>query len=111
MAQIEKIAEQRNATPAQVTLAWTLAQGDKFFVIPGTQSPKVSICVGPSFPSNNFVQRIKENLESVDVSLSKKDIRRLWGISRAADKSIKGYPDIPPIAIQSFTDTPPLTTD
>ncbi|KAF8742549.1 hypothetical protein AX14_003583 [Amanita brunnescens Koide BX004] len=95
VAQIEKIAEQRNATPAQVTLAWTLAQGDRFFVIPGTQSPK----------------RIKENLESVDVSLSKKDIRRLWGISRAADKSIKGYPDIPPIAIQSFTDTPPLTTD
>jgi hypothetical protein len=57
------------------------------------------------------VQRIKENLESIDVSLSQEDIQHVWDIAWAANKSIMGYTDIPSSAAQAFTDTPPLTTD
>lgn len=42
---VEKIAaigQKHNATPGQVTLAWILAQGDDFVVIPGTKKIKVS---------------------------------------------------------------------
>jgi aryl-alcohol dehydrogenase-like predicted oxidoreductase len=39
---IQKIGEKHNATTGQVTLAWILAQGDEFHVIPGTKKIKVS---------------------------------------------------------------------
>ncbi len=54
---------------------------------------------------------MKENLESINVSLSQEDVQHMWDIARAANESIVGYPDIPTSAVKSFTDTPPLTTD
>lgn len=57
------------------------------------------------------MQRIKENLGSVDVSLSQEDIQHVWDIARAANKSIMGYTDIPSGAARAFTNTPPLTMD
>lgn len=35
----------------------------------------------------------------------------MWDIARAANESIVGYADTPTGAANSFTDTPPLTTD
>jgi aryl-alcohol dehydrogenase-like predicted oxidoreductase len=35
------IGKKHNATAGQVTLAWILAQGDDFVVIPGTKKIKV----------------------------------------------------------------------
>nr|A0A3B1EFQ1.1 RecName: Full=Aldo-keto reductase str7; AltName: Full=Strobilurin A biosynthesis cluster protein r7 [Strobilurus tenacellus]ATV82117.1 aldoketoreductase [Strobilurus tenacellus] len=40
VAQLKKIGEKHNATPGQVTLAWILAQGPEFIVIPGTKKIK-----------------------------------------------------------------------
>ena len=34
---IRQMGEAKGATAAQITLAWILAQGDDFFVIPGTK--------------------------------------------------------------------------
>jgi len=35
-----EIAEKKGVTPAQLTLAWVLAQGDEFIAIPGTKKVK-----------------------------------------------------------------------
>lgn len=37
---------ERPASAGQVALAWILAQGDDFFVIPGTK--KIRVCLAPS---------------------------------------------------------------
>ncbi|KAF7341262.1 putative aldo-keto reductase [Mycena venus] len=37
---IGEVGKAHNATSGQKTLAWSLAQGDDFFVIPGTKKPK-----------------------------------------------------------------------
>jgi hypothetical protein len=43
VSQIKAIATRHNATAGQTTLAWILAQGDNFLVIPGTKKIKVSL--------------------------------------------------------------------
>jgi aryl-alcohol dehydrogenase-like predicted oxidoreductase len=40
---LHKIGEKHNATAGQVTLAWILAQGPEFVVIPGTKKIKVGL--------------------------------------------------------------------
>ena len=40
---IKAIGQKQGATPGQVALAWVLAQGDNFFVIPGTKRVKVRV--------------------------------------------------------------------
>jgi aryl-alcohol dehydrogenase-like predicted oxidoreductase len=40
-ARIGEIGKKHGATSGQTTLAWVLAQGDDFFVIPGTKKAKV----------------------------------------------------------------------
>jgi aryl-alcohol dehydrogenase-like predicted oxidoreductase len=42
---LSEIGRKHNANAGQVTVAWILAQGDDFVVIPGTKKIKV----GPSF--------------------------------------------------------------
>ncbi|KAH8896711.1 Aldo/keto reductase [Thozetella sp. PMI_491] len=60
---IVKVAEAKGVTAAQVALAWSLAQGDDFFPIPGTSK----------------AHRLEENLGSLDVTLSEeeKEIHKL----------------------------------
>ena len=55
------IAQQKQATPAQIALAWLLAQKPWIVPIPGTTK----------------VQRLQENLGAVDVSLSAADIKEI----------------------------------
>lgn len=55
---IEEIAKKKNVTPAQVALAWVLAQGEDIVPIPGTKKRN----------------RIEENLGAVEVRLSKSEI-------------------------------------
>jgi hypothetical protein len=43
VSQIKHIAAKHNATPGQATLAWVLAQGEDFVVIPGTKKAKASL--------------------------------------------------------------------
>lgn len=51
---IRDVAAKKNATPAQVALAWVLTQGEDIFVIPGTRS----------------VERLKENLGAWNVAFT-----------------------------------------
>ncbi len=64
---IAEIAREKGATPAQLALAWVLAQGEDVFPIPGTSS----------------VERLEENAHSLDWMLTSDDLGRL---ERAAPK-------------------------
>jgi aryl-alcohol dehydrogenase-like predicted oxidoreductase len=61
VAHIEAIAKEKGCTPAQLTLAWVLAQGEDVVAIPGTRSR----------------QRLDENLGSLRVKLSAADLARI----------------------------------
>jgi aryl-alcohol dehydrogenase-like predicted oxidoreductase len=58
---IEAIAAKKGATPAQVALAWVLAQGDDIIPIPGTKRK----------------DRLEENLGALAVKLSKDEVAEL----------------------------------
>jgi len=58
---VRKVAERRQATPAQVALAWLLAQRPWIVPIPGTTK----------------LHRLEENLGAVDVQLTADDLREL----------------------------------
>jgi aryl-alcohol dehydrogenase-like predicted oxidoreductase len=64
---IAEIAREKGATPAQLALAWVLAQGEDVVPIPGTSS----------------VERLEENVHSLDLMLTSDDLDRL---ERAAPK-------------------------
>lgn len=58
---IGKFAAQKNATPAQIALAWVMTQKDWIVPIPGTTK----------------LHRLEENIGAVDVMLSADDLREL----------------------------------
>jgi aryl-alcohol dehydrogenase-like predicted oxidoreductase len=61
VAMIEAVAREKDCTPAQVALAWLLAQGPDIVPIPGTKR----------------IERLDENLAALDVVLSADDVVRL----------------------------------
>ncbi|POX58692.1 aldo/keto reductase [Streptomyces sp. Ru62] len=61
VGRVREIAERIGATPAQVALAWVLAQGRYVIPIPGTKTPKYLL----------------ENAGAADVQLSKADLAAL----------------------------------
>jgi aryl-alcohol dehydrogenase-like predicted oxidoreductase len=61
VAKIEAMAKDKGCTPAQLTLAWLLAQGPDVVAIPGTR----------------YIERLEENLGALDVSLSAEEIARI----------------------------------
>ncbi len=66
--EVEAVARDVGATPAQVALAWLLAQGDDIAPIPGTKR----------------VTRLEENLGADDVQLSADQLARLNELTPAA---------------------------
>ena len=58
---VKAIAAEHKATPAQIALAWVLAQGDDIVPIPGTTKP----------------ERVEENAAAVRLRLSEGDLARL----------------------------------
>jgi aryl-alcohol dehydrogenase-like predicted oxidoreductase len=58
---IGEIAREKGVTPAQLALAWLLAQGEDIVPIPGTSN----------------AQRLEENVRSADVALSTDELKRL----------------------------------
>jgi aryl-alcohol dehydrogenase-like predicted oxidoreductase len=62
--EVEAVAKEVGATPAQVALAWLLAQGEDVVPIPGTRR----------------VSRVEENAAAVDVRLSQAQLERLSAI-------------------------------
>ncbi|MCI0610852.1 MAG: aldo/keto reductase, partial [Anaerolineae bacterium] len=67
------LAAGKNITPAQLALAWVLAQGDNIIPIPGTKRRKY----------------LEENSGAADVVLSKEDLEEIEGL-------LKKYPNIGP---------------
>jgi aryl-alcohol dehydrogenase-like predicted oxidoreductase len=66
--EVEAVAAEARATPAQIALAWLLAQGDDIAPIPGTKR----------------VARVEENTGADRVALSVRQIERLNGLTPAA---------------------------
>ena len=61
VAEVEAVATQLGATPAQVAIAWLLAQGDDIAPIPGTKR----------------VARVEENLAADDITLTTEQLATL----------------------------------
>ena len=74
---IEQFAKQKNTTPAQVALAWVLAQKPWIVPIPGTTK----------------LHRLRENIGAASLQLTPADLRELE--SAAAKISVQGarYPE------------------
>jgi aryl-alcohol dehydrogenase-like predicted oxidoreductase len=74
---IEEVAGEKHCTPAQLALAWVLAQGDDIVPIPGTKRRKY----------------LEQNLGAINVKLTHKDLE---GIDQVAPKNVAAgmrYPE------------------
>ena len=65
VSKIEVIAAKKRCTPSQLALAWTLAQGDHIFPIPGTKK----------------IKYLEENTAATDVLLSREDLLEIENIA------------------------------
>jgi aryl-alcohol dehydrogenase-like predicted oxidoreductase len=74
---IEKFAAQKQATPAQVALAWLLAQKPWIVPIPGTTKP----------------HRLRENIGAVSVKLGPEDLRELEDAASKVQVQGARYPE------------------
>jgi aryl-alcohol dehydrogenase-like predicted oxidoreductase len=74
---IGEIARQKGYTPAQLALAWTLAQGDFIIPIPGTKRRKY----------------LEENVAALEIQLSPEDLRRIEEVAPKGAVSGTRYPE------------------
>jgi len=65
VAKIENIAQEKNCSVAQISLAWMLAQGDNIVPIPGTK----------------HVKYLEQNIAALDIKLTEQDLDLLNTIS------------------------------
>jgi aryl-alcohol dehydrogenase-like predicted oxidoreductase len=75
---IKAIADTKDVTPAQLALAWVLAQGDDIVPIPGTRK----------------VSRLEENLAALDITLSDTELAALNSAAPIGITSGERYPDM-----------------
>ena len=75
---IKKLATEKNATAAQLALAWVLAQGADIVPIPGTRK----------------ISRLEENLASLDIALSETDLAVLNAAAPIGATAGDRYPDM-----------------
>ncbi len=73
---LEEIAVEKKCTPAQLVLAWLLAQGKDVVPIPGTKRK----------------QRVDENLAALDVKLTPADVKRISEIAPVGAGAGLRYP-------------------
>lgn len=66
LSQFEAMAKEKGATPAQLTLAWLMAQGRDIIPI----------------PSNKTRTHLEENIKATEIKLSEEDLARLDAILR-----------------------------
>jgi len=71
------VAEQKNATPAQIALAWLLARKPWIVPIPGTTK----------------LRRLEENLAAASVKLSSDDLREIESASSQIKVQGERYPE------------------
>jgi aryl-alcohol dehydrogenase-like predicted oxidoreductase len=73
---LEEIAAQKKCTPAQLVLAWLLAQGKDVIPIPGTKRK----------------QRVEENLAALEIRLSSAEVEKISAIAPVGAGSGPRYP-------------------
>jgi aryl-alcohol dehydrogenase-like predicted oxidoreductase len=66
VARVRTIADARDATPAQIALAWVLARGDSVIPIPGTTR----------------IERLEENAAAVNISLTPAEVDSLDALAQ-----------------------------
>ena len=76
VAKIEAFARDKGCTPAQLTLAWLLAQGPDVVAIPGTR----------------YMKRLEENLGALDVALTAEEVARISAAVPAGAAAGTRYP-------------------
>lgn len=69
---LQKLAQEKNCTPAQLALAWVLSKGDNVVPIPGTRR----------------IKYLEENVAAADLVLTRAEIQQLEG--DLSDVEIKG---------------------
>jgi aryl-alcohol dehydrogenase-like predicted oxidoreductase len=74
---IEEIAKSKSCTPAQLALAWVLAQGDDVVPIPGTKRRKY----------------LEENVGALDVTLTVDDLRQIDEVAPKGAAAGLRYPE------------------
>lgn len=74
---IEAIASEKGCTPAQLSLAWVLAQGEDIVPIPGTKRRKY----------------LEENATATAIELTKEDLRRIDEVAPKGTFAGPRYPD------------------
>lgn len=72
-SELEQLALSKNATPAQLSLAWVLAQSNNIIPIPGTKR----------------IKYLEENAKAVDLHLTNEDLEKIEII-------LKKYPNVGP---------------
>jgi len=86
----KKLAQRKGCTTGQLTLAWILAQGEQFIVIPGTTK----------------VKNLEENVGAANVKLTNEEIQQIRTACQNADIAGDRYPQI--YSKFSFADSAPL---
>lgn len=74
---LQSIANEKEATPAQIALAWLLAQNSRIAPIPGTTK----------------LHRLKENLKAADIQLTAEDLAKINEASARISLTKDRYPE------------------
>jgi aryl-alcohol dehydrogenase-like predicted oxidoreductase len=77
VARVEEIAKQKGCTPAQLALAWVLAQGEDIVPIPGTKRRKY----------------LEQNVGALNVQLTSEDLRRIEEVAPLGAAAGERYPE------------------
>ncbi|EKM56383.1 uncharacterized protein PHACADRAFT_141007 [Phanerochaete carnosa HHB-10118-sp] len=89
---LQEIGTRHGATPAQVALAWVLAQGEDYIPIPGTTR----------------AEGLHENLGALSVTLSSEEVTKIRKAAELADATLRGE-RYPPFLMQLLAvDTRPF---
>ena len=74
---IEELAREKGCKPAQLALAWVLAQGEDMIPIPGS----------------SHVSHLEENLAALEINLSAKDLKRIDEVAPKGVAAGDRYPE------------------
>ena len=78
VARIEQLAREKGVTPAQLAIAWVLAQGEDIVPIPGSR----------------LVEHLEENAAAVGIALSEDDLARIGAAAPVGAAEGERYPDM-----------------
>jgi aryl-alcohol dehydrogenase-like predicted oxidoreductase len=77
VGRVREIAARKNCTPAQLALAWVLAQGEDVVPIPGTKRRKY----------------LEENARAVEIEMTPDELREIEEIARPGSAAGERYPE------------------